>query len=131
VSFTFAGFRSRWTIPFSCAASSASAICRAVSSDSTTGIGPWERRAARSSPSTISIARNRTPSAEPTPYTAAIPGWLSEASTRASRSNRAIRSGSLANSVGSTLMATSRPSVVSVARQTTPIPPSPIFSTRR
>ena len=25
-----AGFRSRWTIPFSCAASSASAICRAI-----------------------------------------------------------------------------------------------------
>ena len=29
VSRTFAGFRSRWTIPFSCAAASASAICRA------------------------------------------------------------------------------------------------------
>ena len=27
VIFTFAGFRSRWTMPFSCAASSASAIC--------------------------------------------------------------------------------------------------------
>ena len=26
----FAGFRSRWTIPCSCAASSASAICRAM-----------------------------------------------------------------------------------------------------
>ena len=30
----FAGFRSRWTIPFSCAASSASAICRAIVSAS-------------------------------------------------------------------------------------------------
>ena len=30
----FAGFRSRWTIPFSCAASSASAICRAIASAS-------------------------------------------------------------------------------------------------
>ena len=30
----FAGFRSRWTMPFSCAASSASAICRAIASAS-------------------------------------------------------------------------------------------------
>ena len=30
VIFTLAGFRSRWTMPFSCAASSASAICRAI-----------------------------------------------------------------------------------------------------
>jgi hypothetical protein len=30
VTLMFAGFRSRWTIPFSCAASSASTICRAM-----------------------------------------------------------------------------------------------------
>ena len=30
VSLTFAGLRSRWTMPFSCASSSASAICRAI-----------------------------------------------------------------------------------------------------
>ena len=36
----FAGFRSRWTIPFSCAASSASAICRAMVSASASGSGP-------------------------------------------------------------------------------------------
>ena len=35
-----AGFRSRWTIPFSCAASSASAIWRAIASASSTGSGP-------------------------------------------------------------------------------------------
>jgi hypothetical protein len=34
-----AGFRSRWTIPCSCAASSASAICRAIGRASETGIG--------------------------------------------------------------------------------------------
>ena len=50
VSLMFAGFRSRWTIPFSCAASSASAICRAIASASSSGIGPLrdplgERRA--------------------------------------------------------------------------------------
>ena len=37
----FAGFRSRWTIPCSCAASSASAICLAIGSASASGIGPW------------------------------------------------------------------------------------------
>ena len=32
-----AGFRSRWTMPFSCAASRASAICRAIASASAMG----------------------------------------------------------------------------------------------
>ena len=35
-----AGFRSRWMTPRSCAASSASAICRAMASASSIGIGP-------------------------------------------------------------------------------------------
>ncbi len=41
----FAGFRSRWMMPCSCAASSASAICFAIGSASSSGIG---RRAIRS-----------------------------------------------------------------------------------
>ena len=36
----FAGFRSRWMIPCSCAASNASAICFAMGSASSIGIGP-------------------------------------------------------------------------------------------
>ena len=36
----FAGFRSRWMMPCSCAASSASAICRAIGNASSSGIGP-------------------------------------------------------------------------------------------
>ena len=36
----FAGLRSRWMIPCSCAASSASAICFAIGSASSSGIGP-------------------------------------------------------------------------------------------
>ena len=40
VTLMFAGFRSRWTMPRSCAASSASAICRAIGSASSSGIGP-------------------------------------------------------------------------------------------
>ena len=36
----FAGFRSRWMMPCSCAASSASAICLAIGSASSSGIAP-------------------------------------------------------------------------------------------
>ena len=36
----FAGFKSRWMMPCSCAASSASAICRAIGSASSIGIAP-------------------------------------------------------------------------------------------
>ena len=60
------------------------------------------------------------------PYTWAMLEWLREASSFASRSKRARRSASPATSAGSTLIATSRPSVVSVARYTSPIPPWPM-----
>ena len=40
VSLTFAGLRSRWTMPFSWASSSASAICCATTRASSTGSGP-------------------------------------------------------------------------------------------
>ena len=43
----FAGFRSRWMMPFSCAASSASVICLATGSASSSGIGPRAMRSAR------------------------------------------------------------------------------------
>ena len=59
------------------------------------------------------------------PYTWAMLEWLREASSFASRSKRASRSGSAANAAGSTLMATSRLSFVSVARYTSPMPPAP------
>src|ERR1019366_4082057 len=58
---------------------------------------------------------------------AAMLGWLRLASTCASRSKRAIRAASSAKASSSTLIATSRFSLVSVARYTTPIPPSPSF----
>ena len=51
----FAGFRSRWMIPCSCAASSASAICFAIGNASSSGIAPRAIRCDRSSPSTSSI----------------------------------------------------------------------------
>ena len=57
----------------------------------------------------------------------AMLGWEKAARTRASRSKRSRRSGSEAKQSGSTLRATSRPSFVSSARQTSPMPPSPSF----
>ena len=65
------------------------------------------------------------PPASSRPWIAATFGWLSAASSCASRRKRASRSGSCATSAGSTLRATSRPSFVSVARYTSPIPPAP------
>ena len=50
--FTLAGFRSRWMTPCSCAASNASAICFAMGSASSTGIGPCLMRSASVGPST-------------------------------------------------------------------------------
>jgi hypothetical protein len=74
VSLTFAGFKSRWTIPCSCAASRASAICRAMASASGGRSGPEASRAVRSSPGTSSMARKRTPLASCSPWMPAIPG---------------------------------------------------------
>jgi len=54
---TLAGFRSRCTTPFSCAASSASAICAAIFRASRRGTAPAARRVARVGPSTSSITR--------------------------------------------------------------------------
>ena len=62
---------------------------------------------------------------------AAILGWFSEARVRASRRKRAKRCGSPANSAGKLLMATSRPSLLSCARQTSPMPPAPSGDTIR
>ena len=55
VTFTFAGFRSRCTIPRSCAYSSASVICFAIRSASSIGIGPDLIRSPSVGPSTNSI----------------------------------------------------------------------------
>jgi hypothetical protein len=53
----FAGFRSRWTMRASCAAVSASAICRAIRIAPVAGSGPWAMRSASVFPSTSSITR--------------------------------------------------------------------------
>ena len=67
VTFTLAGLRSRWTMPFSCAASRASATCFAIPSASGRGMLPRFSRAARSSPSTSSRTRKGVPAASSIP----------------------------------------------------------------
>ena len=62
VTFTFAGFRSRWRIPRACAAPSASATWRATSRTPPSSIGPSPRISARVRPPTISIASTGTAS---------------------------------------------------------------------
>src|SRR6516162_8770608 len=59
-------------IPFSCAASSASQICFAIVSASSTGMGPRAIRSARVSPSTSSRTRKREPLASARSYTPAM-----------------------------------------------------------
>ncbi len=55
LTFMFAGFTSRWTMPRSCAYSRASQICFAMGSASSAGIGPARRQSASVRPSTSSI----------------------------------------------------------------------------
>ena len=108
----FAGFRSRWTIPCSCAACSAPAICRAIGSASSSGRAPRAIRCDEilsfdqlhhQSDAASALAGRST-----VPYTWAICGWLRAASIRASRAKRASLSGSRAKRSGITLIATSR-----------------------
>ena len=115
VSLMLAGFRSRWTMPL---------LVRRLER---LGDLPrdlerlLDRDRARAqplgqvSPSTSSMARNdaRAVHAALEAVDAAMFGWLSEASSFASRSKRARRSASRAKPSGRTLIATSRPSVVS------------------
>src|SRR5262245_26737589 len=56
-------------------------------------------------------------------------GWLRADAARASFSNRFKRAGSAETSPGRTLIATSRESRESLARQTSPIPPAPSGAT--
>ena len=91
----FAGLRSRWMMPCSCAASSASAICRAIGSASSSGMAPRAMRCA-------DRRLRPVPSPAPTPsiFEAVDRGDVRVIERRedfASRSKRASRSGSLAN----------------------------------
>src|SRR5579862_3820981 len=121
----FSGFRSRCTIPFSCAAASPCAMPSAYSIARRTGSGPETSFCRSVCPSRNSLTRNGAPPWTPMSWIPRIFGWLSAAIVRASCSNRRSRSASVATASGSTLIATSRPSRVSRARYTSPMPPAP------
>ena len=111
----FAGFRSRWTMPCSCAASSASAICLAIGSASSSGIGPC---------ATDPPASGRRPAPSPAPRCHPLFKPVDVRDVRmvqrrqhlrfALESRKAI--GILREASGNTLIATSRLSFVSRAR---------------
>ncbi len=120
-----AGFRSRWMMPASWAASIASATCLAMVSASrrvewTLRQSIGERRALHEFEHQ-SMRRSRIlESVDVTDVR-----WFREASTVASRRNRACRSGSLDTLSGRIFSATSRLSFASRPRYTSPIPPAP------
>ena len=121
-----AGFRSRWTMPFSCAASSASAIWRAMASASAIGSGPRSNGRASVWPSTSSSTSARDAIAlPPTRRSRRCADDSAWRAGRASRAKRARRSGSAVKCDGRILIATSRPSLLSRARYTSPMPPAP------
>jgi hypothetical protein len=116
LSMTFAGLRSRWTTPRSCAAESAPATSAAISSTRERGRPPGSMATLSGRPVTRSIAITRWPSISSMAWRVTMFGWLRAATARASRSKRARRAGSCAVSAGRTFSATSRPSRVSRAR---------------
>ena len=67
-----------------------------------------------------------TPRISPKSCTGMTCGSCSRAAIRDSRRKRSWKDGSAASSVRNTLTATIRPLIVSCARYTSPIPPTPI-----
>ena len=121
------GLTSRWTMPLSCAAASASAMGMARSNNRSSSNPRLGIRVARVWPSTSSMVRKWTAgtvagrsvwsrSACSTEKMVTMLGWLRAATARASRLKRSRRSGSEAIFAGSTLSATLRRSSVSSAR---------------
>jgi hypothetical protein len=78
----FAGLRSRWMIPCSCAASRASATCFAIGSASSSGSAPFAIRWDRSSPSTSSITSAVKSGVRSSPWIAAMADAVSNESVR-------------------------------------------------
>ena len=125
----FAGFKSRWMMPCSCAASSASAICFAIGCLGDRDRRPRAMRSASVGPSTSSM------------HQAAHAGHVLEAvdcgdvrmvergeHLRLSLETRQPVGVATNAALDSTLIATSRLSLASRARYTSPIPPSPSFA---
>ena len=118
------GFRSRWTIPAACAASSASAICWRRPVPLADVARPDQAIVERLAFHQLEHQRSNVP-AVLEPIDGSDVRMIQRASRRASRLKRVTRSMSSVNAVGSTFSATSRSNVVSRARYTSPIPPAP------
>ena len=128
------GFTSRWTMPARWVACSASSRRSPMLVAWSTGSGPSSRRAASSvRPGSASMTIQGWPASSTRSYTCTVPGWLTRAASRASRSRRAravLRSSPVSRPVRRTcLIATGRCNVSSWASQTAPMPPWP--SSRR
>ena len=121
---TFAGFRSRWTMPSACAAATPRAIFSTSTAASRSGMGPPTSRRSSEPPDRYSIAMNGPPACSPNSYTCTTCGCFTAAITSASAQNRDTITGraSVARSVFS---ATSRFNLRSRARNTSPMPPRP------
>ena len=107
-----------------CAVSSAAAICRAIGSASSR-TGPLRDPIRQRWPFDELHDQGANGRRGLEPVDARNVGMVERRERRASRSNRARRSASCANASGRTLIATWRPSAVSVARYTSPMPPLP------
>ena len=90
----FSGFRSRWMMPFSCAAARPLAAWIAYSVALRTGIAPPDSRPRRVSPSRSSVTMYGAPSCAPKSWTAVMFGWFSAPAAWASCSKRRRRSAS-------------------------------------
>ena len=101
-----AGLRSRCTMPFEWADSSASATWIPSSSSGATSKGPFRIRSASVSPSSSSIAMKCCPSCWSISWTVQMPGWLRAEAARASRWKRSSEAASCAISAGRNLSAT-------------------------
>ena len=117
VTLMFDGFKSRWTMPRSCAASSASASCRAMArasfqwkhaeGDPVRQRGPLDQ---------FEDERQRATRDSSSPWMCAMFGWFRVARSSASRWNLATRLRSVVNVSGRTLIAMSRFKRMSRAR---------------
>ena len=85
----FAGLMSRCTIPFACAASSASAVSIPIAINGSSSIGLPPIRCFSVVPSKNSMAINALPLVSPTSYIVQMFGWFSAEAACASLSNRA------------------------------------------
>ena len=108
---TFAGLRSRWTTPRSCACASAANSRPKTAAVSGGGSAPVAMRARRSLPATSAIANHGVPSCVPCASTRTMAGCSRRVSVAISRAKRATTSGLSASAGARNFSATARAAV--------------------